>query len=89
MGLFDKLFGKEPEKFTRDWYESRSNEELDKEREKVRQDYCNPELDDDYRASLYFILHDFDEEMSKRAWGNEEFGYPIHNEHGWHLPEDD
>lgn len=69
MGLLGKLFGKEPEKYTRGWCKSRSDEELDKEREKVRQDYCNPELDDSYRASLYFTLKNFDEEMSKRAWG--------------------
>lgn len=89
MGLISDLFGRKPEKFTKRWYESRSDEELDREREKVRQDYCNPELDDDYRASLYFTLKSFDGEMSRRAWEGKEPGHPAHSEHGWYLPSDD
>lgn len=89
MGLFDKLFGNEPDKYSQDWYESLSDDELDEEREAARLDYCNPELDDDYRASLYDTLHDFDDEISKRAWGDKEPGYPTHSEHGWYLSEDD
>lgn len=89
MGLLGKLFGAKPEKYTQSWYELRSDEELDDEREKVRRDYCNPELDDDYRAGLYFTLHDFDKEMSRREWGDEEPDYPAHSEHGWYLSEGD
>lgn len=78
MGLFD-----------RNWLSSASDEELEIERENVRLDYCNPDLDDDYREACWDKLKDFDKEIGKRAWGDEEPGYPVHREHGWYLPNDD
>lgn len=67
-----------------------SDEGLEKEREKVRLDYCNPNLDLPYRESCKRKLDRFDAEMSKRAWGDEEPHAPsYHREHGWYLPNDD
>ena len=73
-----------------DFLENATDDELDAEREKVRLDYCNPNLDDDYRISCQNKLRAFDSEMSKRAWGDEEPHAPnYHREHGWYLPNDD
>ena len=70
--------------------ENATDDELDSEREKVRLDYCNPDLDDDYRNSCKDKLSAFDTEMSKRAWGDEEPHAPsYHREHGWYLSNDD
>lgn len=67
-----------------------TDEELDIEREKVRLDYCNPHLDEQYRTECHKKLERFDDEMSKRAWGDEEPHAPsYHREHGWYLPNDD
>ena len=73
-----------------DFLENATDDELDAEREKVRLDYCNPDLDDDYRNSCQNKLSAFDTEMSKRAWGDEEPHAPsYHREHGWYLSNDD
>lgn len=73
-----------------DFLKNATDEELDAEREKVRLDFCNPDLDDDYRISCQDKLRAFDSEMSKRAWGDEEPHAPsYHREHGWYLPNDD
>ena len=66
------------------------DEELETEREKVRLDFCNPNLDTDYRINCQKVLGTFDREMSKRAWGNEKPHAPsYHSEHGWYLSSDD
>ena len=71
-------------------YSNATDEELSDEREKIRQDFCNPNFDDDYQEECHTTLGRFDREMSKRAWGNEEPQAPsIHREHGWHLPNND
>ena len=66
------------------------DEELETEREKVRLDFCNPNLDTDYRINCQKVLGMFDREMSKRAWGDEKPHAPsYHSEHGWYLSSDD
>ena len=90
--LFDNLKD-EIEKanlYSSKWFENATDAELDTAREKVRLDYCSS--GDDFKAacSLQNLLGRFDEEMSKRAWGNETPRAPsIHREHGWYLPNDD
>lgn len=81
---------KKDEMYTVGWFESVADEVLNKEREKVRVEYCSSG-DDFVKASrLQNLLWRFDEEMSKRAWGNETPHAPsIHREHGWYLPNDD
>lgn len=70
--------------------ENATDDELKAEREKVRLDFCNPDLDDEYRAECQNKLYAFDNEMSKRAWGDETPHAPsYHREHGWYLPNDD
>lgn len=67
-----------------------SDEELETAREKVRLDFCNPDLDNDYRIDCQKTLGMFDREMSKRAWGDEKPHAPsYHCEHGWYLSSDD
>lgn len=66
------------------------DEELETEREKVRLDFCNPDLDSDYRIDCQKALGMFDREMRKRAWGDEKPHAPsYHSEHGWYLSSDD
>lgn len=70
------------------WFENATDVDLHAEREKVRLDYCKSGGTN--ADSLYNLLRRFDEEMSKRAWGNETPHAPdIHREHGWYLPNDD
>ncbi len=73
-----------------DFLKNATDEELEVEREKIRLDFCNPNLDEDYRISCQNKLKAFDSEMSKRAWGDKESHAPTyHREHGWYLPNDD
>ena len=66
------------------------DEELETAREKVRLDFCNPDLDSDYRIDCQKALGMFDREMRKRAWGDEKPHAPsYHSEHGWYLSSDD
>ena len=76
--------------FSKKWFSSASDEELETEREKVRQEYCASGDDFDKACELQETLYEFDDEMSKRAWGDEEPHAPsYHREHGWYLPNDD
>ena len=39
---------------------------------------------------IFYLLGDFDNEIGRRVWeDNPEYGYPVHREHGWTLPNDD
>lgn len=76
--------------YSRKWFENASKMELDLEREKVRLEYCSS--GDDFSRACYLenLLRRFDNELSKRAWGDEIPHAPrIHREHGWYLPNDD
>lgn len=78
------------EKYSAEWMESLSDEELEAEREKVRQAWCSVGKDFSSAVKLESILRKFDKEMSNRAWkGSKEYGYPKHGEHGWYLSGDD
>lgn len=70
-----------------------SDEELEEEREALRQRYVSSEDAKD-ASNLYDELHRYDEEMTRRA--NEAYQRenpnppePRHREHGWYLPNDD
>lgn len=72
------------------WFATVSDDVLDKEREKVRLMYCSSG-DNFFEASrLQKLLWRFDDEMNKRAWGDEIPHAPsIHREHSWYLSNDD
>ena len=72
------------------WFATVSDDVLDKEREKVRLRYCSSD-DNFFEASrLQKLLWRFDDEMSKRAWGDEIPHAPsIYREHGRYLLNDD
>lgn len=72
------------------WFKRATDAELDIAREKVRLEYCSSGNDFKAACSLQNLLRRFDDEMSKRAWGNETPHAPsIHREHGWYLPNDE
>ena len=77
-------------KYSNEWMENASLDELHAEREKVHDDYMNSDLDNDYRGNLWDLLHDFDNAIGKKEWeGQEPQGPSYHREHGWYLPNED
>lgn len=86
--LSDELKNGAP--YSSKWFEKASDDVLSAEREKVRIDYCSSGRDFTKASRLQNLLWRFDEEMRKRAWGDEIPHAPrIHREHGWYLPNDD
>lgn len=72
------------------WLETATDAELDLEREKVRVAYCSAGADDQAASFLHNLLWRFDNEISKRAWGDEIPHAPtIHREHGMYLLNDE
>ncbi|MBE6772035.1 MAG: hypothetical protein E7547_07830 [Ruminococcaceae bacterium] len=87
-----KLWGALQEKIKRGgiysskWLETATDLELDLEREKIRVAYCSSGTDNRAASLLQNLLWRFDQEISKRAWGNKTPHAPtIHREHGWYL----
>lgn len=77
-------------KYSSRWFETMSDEDLKAEREVVRQAFCSCGNDYSKAGRLQNLLWRFDEELSKRAWGDEKPHAPsYHREHGWYLPNDD
>lgn len=90
IGISSIANKKSPVKFSAKWFESLSDTDLNLEREIIRKKYCS--AGDDFKLAVHLqnLLRLFDEELSKRAWaGSKEFGFPVHREHGWHLPSKD
>ena len=84
MGFLDFLFDLlSTEEHTDSWLHSASDDELEEEREKVRQRWCSGD------ESAEGELERFDKDLRKRNTSNSETGYPAHREHGWYLPNDD
>ena len=76
--------------YSAQWFETATDEVLNEEREKVRLAYCASGGNISEAISLQYLLRRFDDEMSKRAWGDKTPRAPsIHREHGWYLPNDD
>lgn len=84
--LFKLLSDNKNNKYSNNWLESKSDDELEMEREKVRLDHCSGD------EKAWNILGILDNEIRKRAnigHENEEYEYPKHREHGWYLSNDD
>lgn len=72
------------------WFETAIDDELSKEREKVRLKYLSSEIDSSELTYYEHLLRKFDKVMNERAWGNEKPHPPTyHREHGYYLPSDD
>lgn len=80
-------------KFSSKWFRNATDDELDSEREKVRERYVDGTIDIDEADKLYDTLHRFDSEMIGRANSKYEKenpdAKPRHREHGWYLSNDD
>ncbi len=84
MGFLDFLFDLfSDEEYTDSWFKTATDEELDEEREKVRKRLCSGD------ESAEHQLERFDKELRKRDNPSQSTGFPVHREHGWHLPNDD
>ncbi len=81
---------REVKKYSPEWFESISDGVLDAERENVRENWCAAGSNLIEADRLRSLLLKFDEELSKRAWGDEIPHAPkIYREHGWYLPNKD
>lgn len=90
LGIAKIVSGKAPAKFSAKWFETLSDADLNVEREIVRKAYCSSGDDFNLAVRLQNLLGLFDKELSKRAWGGRtDYGFPVHREHGWHLPSKD
>ena len=90
VALLASRNGEDEFSYSGKWLNGASDDELNTEREKVRQAYCSSGDDFDRACNLQNTLYRFDKELSKRAWGDEKPKAPsIHREHGWYLPNDD
>ncbi|GHU53416.1 hypothetical protein FACS1894132_05510 [Clostridia bacterium] len=90
VGLLKLLSDNKNTKYSNKWFEVASDDELEVEREKVRQEYCSSGDNYSLAVGLQKLLWRFDDVMSKRSWnGSTDYGYPKHREHGWYLPNDD
>ena len=89
---YDEEEGREMN-FSKKWFKNATDDELDSEREKVRERYVDGTIDIDEADRLYDTLHRFDAEMIDRANLKYEEEHPNaqprHREHGWYLPNDD
>lgn len=79
--------------FNNRWFKNATDDELNSEREKVRERYVDGTIDIDEADKLYDVLHKFDDEMIERANLKYEKEHPNakprHREHGWYLSNDD
>lgn len=79
--------------FSNRWFKNATDDELNSEREKVRERYVDSTIDIDEADKLYDVLHKFDDEMIERANSKYEKEHPNakprHREHGWYLSNDD
>ncbi len=76
--------------YSNSWFKNSTIEELEIEREKVRQAYCSAGNDFNLACELQNLLFQFDEEISKKTTSNQQdYKYPPRREHGWYLPNDD
>lgn len=90
VALITLLSDNKNTKYSDNWFKSVSDDELEIEREKVRQEYSSSGDNYSLAVGLQKLLWRFDDVMSKRAWnGSNDYGYPKRREHGWYLPNDD
>lgn len=84
------LTGKdENAEYTDNWFKSLSDEELDAQREVVRQAWCSCGDDMHKAVRLESLLNRFDNEMRDRLPEEVEYKPPRHREHGWYLDNDE
>lgn len=89
-GLFKLTKGGEPPKYSNKWFKTVSDTVLKEERENVRKQFCSAGNDFDLAVRLQKLLNYFDKVIGERAWnGSTDYKFPVHSEHGWHLPSDD
>lgn len=81
--------GKDDSGYNNSFFMNASDEELKREREKVRI-IRNTTYDDVEYEKYYNLLNKFDRVISKRAWGDKtQMATSYSTEHGWYLSEDD
>ena len=90
LDIFKFFICKQHKKYSKEWMQSLSDNELETEREKVRKYWYSAEKTLSEAVWAESVLNQFDREMSNRAWnGKKDYGYPKHTKHGWYLSDDD
>lgn len=92
LELFKLINNKANKKYSKEWMQSLSDDELETEREKVRKFLCSAKKTPSEAVWAESMLRQFDKEMSDRAWNGKdetEYEYPKHTKHGWYLSDDD
>lgn len=85
-GTYNTFSNKEPSKYSIKWINNLTNKEWEKEREIIRQKFCNPKYDEATRLKYQNILRIFDKVKSDRDWaGRKPQGPAYHREHGYNL----
>lgn len=88
--LIYSLLHKHPRKYSPEWIKRLSENEWRAEREIVRQEMCDPSLEQSVRNTCRSILDLFDKVKSDRDWaGQTPRGPAYHREHGFNLYKDD
>ena len=81
-----KGFNKSPSKYSLEWIKGLSDVDWEKEREAIRKQMCNPELDTAFREKCRTLLRLFDDVKSAMDWaGRTPCGPAYHGEHGTNL----
>ncbi len=62
-----------------------SDDQLNMFREKIRPISISSEVSTKEANEALHIRDMIDNELSKRAWGGQEIGYPVHSDGGWYL----
>ena len=89
-GVRDYIHNKFIAPLSPEWFANYTDAELRSEREQIRLEYCSTWPDYRKADRLQRVLWKYDDELSRRAWGDEIPHAPdIHREHGWYLPNDD
>lgn len=81
-----KGINKEPSKYSLEWIKNLSNEQWEKERNLIQNQFRNPELDIDFRERCHKLLELFDKVKSDKYWANKIPKGPSYSrEHGYGL----
>ena len=80
------LVGKKPDKYSPEWIKGLSDKDWKREREIIRQMFCNPKYSISERSMFQKILDLFDKVKSDRDWaGVKPYGPTYNREHGNNL----
>jgi len=86
LGAYMGLVNKESSKYSIEWIKKLTDDDLETEREFIRQKFCNPNYDNSARIEFQNLLRLFDKVKSDKDWAGKMPQRPAyHREHGFNL----